>query len=617
MKKIRNTDLLFCIALSLGFLVHIFFVFIYPFLYDESFYVAVPFRLLNGDSLVQHEWNLTQFSSLFAYLPVALWTAIKGSADGILVFIRCIYLLIHTTVAIVVYRFFRKYGNWAILASIMYYAQLPYGMLSISYHSVLNICLLLLSFFLLSIYENKSVRLYIYAGICFGCCCVCNPFICVAFVLYLLICILWTKRQAIRIQLLKIKRHGFTQKGKKLTNREIKKLKQTAVDGFADSEKYDCFFSKDAFLRFSYGICIIAVIAIVFFLATGGTITSVIRNTENLLGSSEYEIVSQNIFAKFVETLGYFSEANLGMPWILPAIFAVMIFDKKRNRNTHRFIYLFASLIWAVIFIIAVVLKQELNAFSLPFCVISVICYVLTEKRNKTLFNCMYIPCLIATFFHYVAANTHLSAIGVLLAINNVVGVIFARDLWEEMQSNNKNEVNGKSDKKLSNLCRSTIIVGFCIQIVFYGMFYQVGKLPGKDAVKATTGPYAGLYMNEQQYNDYTKLINDMDAIRNITEEDDPVLILGFDNWPYLYLERPFATYTIWYEGALTVDSNQLINYYKENPEKIPEYVYIVASDLDSSTVSFITDKLSEVFKLSEGERLSQGVLLTVECCNF
>ncbi len=615
MKKVRNTDFLFCIALSLGFLIHIFFVFIFPYLTDESFYVAVPFRLLNGDSLVQHEWNLTQFSSLFAYLPVALWTAIKGSADGILVFMRCIYLLIHTTVAVAVYRFFRKYGNWAILASIMYYAQLPYGMLSISYHSVLNICLLMLSFFLLSIYENKSVHLYICAGICFGCSCVCNPIICIIFVLYLLVCILWTKRQVIRLQLLKIKRYDSTQKGQKLTNKERKKLKQTVIDDYADSEKYDCFFSKDAILRFTCGICIVAVIAIVFFFATGGTITSVIRNTENLLGSSEYEITSQSVFSKLAETISQFSDFTLGMPWILPAIFVFMFFDKKRNYNTHRLIYLFISMVWAIMFVIVVVLKQELSAFSLPFFVISVVCYILTENKNKTLFNCMYIPCLIAMFFHYIAANTYLSAIGIILAINNVAGVIFARDLWIEMKSGDKNESEGESDRILPYLCRSIIIVGFCIQIVFYGMFYQVGKLPGKDAIKATKGPYAGLYMDEKQYIDYTNLINDMDVIRKVAEEDEPVLMLGFENWPYLYLDRPFATHTIWYEGALAFDPNQLINYYKENPEKKPEYVYIMGSDTDNSLVPYITDKLDGVFEFSEEERLSGGVLLNVKHC--
>ncbi|MBQ8765922.1 MAG: hypothetical protein IJZ16_03885, partial [Clostridia bacterium] len=70
MKKIRKTDFLFVAALFSVLLLHIFFVNIYPYSNDETFYPIVPFRMLNGESLIQYEWNLTQFSSLFNYLPV-------------------------------------------------------------------------------------------------------------------------------------------------------------------------------------------------------------------------------------------------------------------------------------------------------------------------------------------------------------------------------------------------------------------------------------------------------------------------------------------------------------------------------------------------------------------
>ena len=128
MKKAKNTDFLFVVTLSLGLLLHIFFLFIIPYFHDETHYATVPFRLINGDSLIQHEWHLTQFASLFSYLPVYIWTAIKGSADSIFIFLRCTYLLIHTTLAVAIYRFFRKYGKWAIMASMIFYIQIkPIG----------------------------------------------------------------------------------------------------------------------------------------------------------------------------------------------------------------------------------------------------------------------------------------------------------------------------------------------------------------------------------------------------------------------------------------------------------------------------------------------------------
>ena len=619
MKKLKNTDFLFALTLSLILLVHIFFVFVFPSFYDESYYASVPFRLVNGDSLIQHEWHLTQFSTLFSYLPVYIWTAIKGSAEGMFVFLRCSYLLIHTTVAVIIYRFFREYGKWAVMASVMFYAQIAYRIQAISYHSMFVVFLLLLSLCLISIYRKKDIRFYVFAGICFGFCCVCNPLFCFAFALYLIACALWANRQVLINYIIKIKTSRTFKKEKKLTKRQKRQQNQHLLDTFTDIENYNCFFTKEAILRFACGIFIAVIIAVVFFFSTGGTIDSILNNTENLLGSSEYDIASYSFFSKLKDTGEYFSRANLGMPWILPILFIVLLFDKNRKLNTHRFAYLSVLILWTVIFMFATLKEADvfLFAISLPFCIISTTCYVLTENKNKILFYCMYTPCLIAALFHYLAADTHLAAIGVVLAVNNVAGVLFAMDLWKEIHSASKSNPETSVGKCFSVLCRAVIIIGFCIQILFYGLFYQYAQGPGKDAVKATTGPYAGLYMNEEQYTEYTKAINDMDLIKSRCNEDDPVLLIAYSNWMYLYLDQPFATYTTWYQGVLTIKRNQLINYYKENPEKIPEYVYIEAPTLNSQTIQSITDIVDDLFELTEQEVLSNGVLLTVEDCQF
>lgn len=611
-KKLKKTDVLFVVALLSVLLIHIFFVFLIPYSDDESYYVTVPFRLMNGDSLVQNEWHLTQFSTFFSYIPVYIWMTIKGSADGIFIFLRCVYLTIHTSIAVIIYGFFRKYGIWAIMASMMFYVQIAYRIQAISYQSMFVVFLLLLSLCLISIYQKKSIHFYIFAGICFGCCCVCNPLFCFAFLLYLLCCALWTKRQVFVNYVIKMKTFGTRKKQKELTKKQKRQLKQQQIDALPGIENYNCFFKKEAFLWGSCGIIIVVIIAVVFFFSTGGTIDSIFDNIENLLGSSEYDIASKSVFSKFIDTLKYFSMANLGMPWILLVLFIALLIDYNKKSNKHRFVYLSISVLWTILFMFGVMKNIEIYvcAISLPFCVISTICYVLTENKNKTLFYCMSMPCSIAALFQYLAADTHLGAIGVVLAVSNVAGVFFARDLWREMHSVSQNGFETMPNKKNHKLYRSAIIIGFCLQILFYGIFYQYGQLYGKDAPKATTGPFSALYMTEEQYNRYNKVISDMDLIKSISEEDDPVLVVSYKNWTYLYLERPIATYTAWYRG--TINSNMLISYYEENPEKIPKYVYVESSNLDSSMVQTV----GELFVFSR-ENLSNGILLTVEGCKF
>ena len=616
MKKLKNTNLLFAVALTMGLLLHIVFVFILTVSNDESFYAVVPFRLINGDSLIQHEWHLTQFSSLFAYLPVYIWTAIKGSTEGMFVFLRCVYLFIHTIIAVGIYVFFKKYGKWAVMASMIFYVQIAYRILAVGYPSMFVMFLLLLSLCLISIYQKHSSASYIFAGICFGCCCVCNPFFCFALSLYIIVCALWTKRISIQNFITKIKTSKSSQKDKKLTKKQKREQKQQLLQAFPDMDSYTCFFTKNAILKIACGILIAAIIAIAFYLLTGGTLAAIPKNIENLLGSTEYNIVSYSIFSKLIETVGYFNVANLGMPWILPAIFIALLFDKKRRHYAHRLVYLLLALVWSFIFIFAVlsIADGRMCAISLPFFVLSTICYWLTEKKNKTIFYCMYIPSLIATVFQYLAADTHWAAIGIVLAVSNIAGVFFAMDLCKEMRSASKQESTTKPTKIFSRLCSCIIAFSFCLQILFYGAFYAYGQIPESDSAKATSGPYKGLYMNEYQHNQYSKLINDMDIIKARSGENDPVLLVSYNNWMYLYLDRPLAVHTAWYRGNL--DSQQLSNYYKENPEKAPKYIYIESSDPNSSTVEMVSSVVSEMFTYSK-ENLSNGVLLTVEYCIF
>ena len=616
MKKTKNTNFLFAIVLIFGALLHIFFLFIIPYFHDETHYATVPFRLMNGDSLIQHEWHLTQFASLFSFLPVRIWTAIKGSADGIFIFLRCVYLLIHTTVTIKIYQCFKEYGKWAILASMMFYAQITYRIQAISYQSMFVVFLLLFTLCLLSIYKKQSAVTYIFAGVCFGCCCICNPLFCLAFILYLIGCAIWTKRNSIIESLLNRKALRTEKSGKKLTKRQKREQKQQIYENLPSIEEYTCFFNKEAILRFTCGILIIALIAVVFFFVTGGTIDSIFDNMENLLGSSEYDIASSSGSSKFEQTLEYFTSANLGMPWILPLLFIALLFDKKRITNTHRFAYLSLTIIWAIIFIFAVLISAEFKLFavSLPFFIFSIICYLLTEKKNKTIFYCVTLPCIIATVIHYLAADTHLAAIGVVLSVANVAGVLFTKDLWYEMQILKEGTSESPNGNTKPHHGRKLILVAFCLQILFYGFFYAYGQIPIKDAVKANSGPYSGLYMSEEQYVNYSKAIDDLNYIKNISKKDDPILLASYENWMYLYVDRPIATYTTWYRGSL--DASLLRAYYKENPSKKPKYIYIEAPNLNSQAIQHTTNLIEDMFEFTSQE-LSNGVLLTVERCKF
>ena len=117
--------------------------------------------------------------------------------------------------------------------------------------------------------------------------------------------------------------------------------------------------------------------------------------------------------------------------------------------------------------------------------------------------------------------------------------------------------------------------------------------------------------LSESTYDAYTNSITDLDYIQAHTPEDAPLLIVSEYSWMYLYVQRPIATYTTWFER--NIHAEDLISYYTSNPEKIPQYIYV---DNQLNVLDNNMEILTDLFIFTE-EELAQGVLLKVEGCKF
>jgi len=615
-KRIQKNDILFLTVILFGLLLHISCISSFP-NPDETFYFSVPLRLINGDSLIQDEWHLTQFASLFQYIPVFLWLKIKGSTEGIIVFLRVLYLIIHTVAAFSIYKFFQKYGFASVCAVAVFYTQVPYAILTISYTSVYALGLLFLSMLLFAIYNSPKKTYLICSGFCFGSCCVCNPLFVFAYPLYLLFCIFWRKKKGVKDRVFNV----FIKKDKRYSNK-------IQNDCFSQ-EKYNMFFSSKAILLFSSGIGIIAAISVIYYFATGGTLSSFSDNVKMMLEYTEY---FESLGAKVVEFLAVYNQLSFNLSFLLPLLFVFLIFDKKRHDLMHRLIYLICLFIVVTMYLIGTLVHiflikdKDIHILSvlLPLTIFSFVCFILLKNKNKPMFYCMYLPGTIGALFQFLSSRTVFATIGWACLVCALTGVFFIYDLVKELRkefySYDKN-----TDKKKIILNKSGIaVICLCFSICFvfqnsvylqiqnyvhYYSYYQktnnFNSAESSENVYLSTGPLDGCYASELDYKAYVNTMKDLDFIKSESDEEDPVLILSEKPWMYLYIDRPFATYTTVFQ-FLRFDA--LKQYYEVNPEKKPKYIYI-------SENKEMRIKEAAIRQMFECKRttLSNGVLLSVK----
>ncbi len=624
-KRLHKTDYFFIAALLCGLFFHLTLIWSPHRLYDETFYATVPYRLTLGDSLVQHEWHLTQFSSLFLYLPVRLWLFINGSTDGIYLYLRFVYIFVHTAVAVTVYKFFRKHGVWSVVAAIMYYILIPFKTYALNYTSMLVVFYLFFTLSIYCIYKNHSVKAYLSAGFCFGCCCVNNPIFCILFPLYLILCALWTKKE-IFINL--ISNHYYISRYKKNNPRKAKRKSFESIKAAAEKKRvffsrcfddYNCFFTKNAVIYTFAGLCIIAAVSIIFFLATGGSISSVFENTENLLSASEYFTTTKGTWIqKTFDFKNAINTMSFQMPYLLPLFFLVLFIDKKRAQNSHRTVFLTAALALSVLISAGILSADENTAFfySLPFALFALVCYILSTKRQTDLFFCIWCPCTVAAVLNTIASNTLFYSASAVVSISNIAGVFFVCNLFKEMKAEHQGKITKKFCSKIFTYAgQVTVIIAICFQIILSGFFMRDFLALEKDfTFKITNGPLKGMYYNEEAYNIYQSNLKLLDHIKEISDEDDPIFVGANLNWTYMYADRPFGTYSAYFLG---IEPDVLSVYYEKNPDKIPKYICyfsVVTPEYTQSAKEMFEEEkeiLDSMFEYTE-EHFSDSILLTV-----
>lgn len=121
---------------------------------DESYAVAIGYRLTQGDRLLRDMWEPHQFSAFLSALFIAPYVKLRGNTDYLVIYLRLVGALIHTGLGLALYKQLRRTCDEFIVFGIMIlhlnflpkWIQMPEFEL-MHYWCLLSIFLLLYSYF--------------------------------------------------------------------------------------------------------------------------------------------------------------------------------------------------------------------------------------------------------------------------------------------------------------------------------------------------------------------------------------------------------------------------------------------------------------------------------------
>lgn len=505
---------------------------------DEPFMIGLGHRFLNGDVLIAHDWNRAQTIGLF-YIPfVWLYTQIMHSTEGLILFLRYIYVIWWLLAGAVLYLRLRKYGWISIVSVSCFLLFTPLDEMTLSYNALaLSFLLLFFSYYLT---EGKPVFDFI-NGIVLSAAVLAYPLLIFLFFVHLLCVIVF----------------------------RFPKLKNTSLAALR-------VFNVKAFLR----VCITAVILGMLVLAC-----SMLCGTNAFLVGVREILTSNNKINRGVILLAknYFSgfpvQMSLGVIVLL-----ISVFDKKKY--SHRPLYFSLQ---GIIFIITIILVMfdinYLNIIMCPVCFLGLQSYILLKKKDINMFVSLWCPGMIFALASYYSSDTGIMAIANGMAFSAPSSFMMIYQLYEEIK-----EQCGDEKKQITRACMVSLAVIIAFQLggqLFLRTVrsYKDDFLPNLHSV-VPCGAAKGIITTEENANSLESLHEDAQYIKSIAKGNT---FLSITLNPVLYLEMDMkcSAYSLWtYEKDNSEVNRKLNKYYELHKNKIPDVIFS----------SFGYNHLNEVF---------------------
>lgn len=533
---------------------------------DESYSLAVAYRMYLGDLPIRDMWEPHQFSGFFLLPFVALFNAIAGSAEGIVIAVRVVGIIIHLFIGALFVLSMRKEFHKALLffVFLLHTAFLP-KWVQIPEFELISYWMLLLMFvcfhnaFKTGVSNGKKYVLLTAAGFCLLCSMLCYPSMAILYPLFV-----------------------------------------AAV--FVNEESKGKAFLSGLF--FTLGAAVPGIILIVFFLSYM-SIPEFILNLKHVKSDSSHSIPLAKRMLSHAKEM------------ILPLLICVLTFVssliirktlKKEKAFSFGISTCIAGIVFATVGIIGCFFFRQGQFFLLwkyfPIAFGGFVCAGILSKKEKTAKSILWfliLPGFMAVFAILILTNMDVnttmskifpSVIGTVLIIYSAINRQFDsaeanKILTDEgsgqIENKNIKEVPGSdADEKNNKRFATVISAGFMVALLVPILICRLYLVRVTGCVyfpitmrmeQIKNGPAKGIFMIPELAD---AMNENYDCLKDILTDDDKVLYISGETLYYLFSKAAVSGAST--QGT-TVFDNLFIAYLNEHENKYPTVV-VVDKDL-------------------------------------
>ena len=556
---------------------------------DESFYLSIAQRFAKGDRPLVDEWHVTQLSDLFLVLPYMLFTKVTGGTEGIMLFMRQLFVTVNALFFFVLYGKLRPYRWYGLIAAAVFSSFVPHAMFVLNYYSMTNFALMLISVVLFIDKKSApdspiSTTKLLFAGTLLSAAVLIQPPLAFLYFLYSITVLIYT-----------IVRKRSPEFGK----------------------RFAFFFNTRCWLLMTAAVVVCAGIFLVFLNFKSG-LKNVIQNIPNLLSDSYYNasIFESTLWISLLKRILVPFQMFGTVNCILLFLLCIAVFVNKKfnhgskNQVLYKYIlFLLTNVFLLLCFVYPIVSKVFFKATSwndwnyftvtpLPFFAFGLINYLLCEKPDPR-FILIWFLSLFSSFFTDVVSTATLGTYGIIAVIP---GILCFKQIYQEYASDQQGTLStvhrGKKQKaaaqhhiralktggvflRISRISFVLFLILICFNIylqsarLLFEPLFNETQIPlnaifsSYNFKKIETGPYKGIETTDIIRSNVYDYQADLDIVKN--ECNHFVYLDNSNPLSFLYLDLPTSNCFTW--PSVSFLSRHLV-FFEKNPDKRPDTIY-------------------------------------------